>query len=940
MTRRLPLLRHLVPFLVLALGIAAAEGVLAAPGDIDPTFGTGGTARIHTGFGDDFGNAMLPLAGDGCLVAGSTQEGGTGQIFVAQYLSNGALNSSFGTGGVSRLNPPPGQSGVGASCLTLQADGKIVVGGSVSSTPVVARFLSNGTPDSTFGTNGLVTLPGVYAAAIAGVAMQGSKIVIGGGFRAGTKYHFGLIRLNSNGSLDTTFDGDGIVSTPMLVESFARALLLQSDGKIVLAGNAANTSLKNEVAVVRYNADGTLDTGFDGDGKTTIAVGPGGSYVYALANQDTRLLVAGMTQSTSSGPFNALLIRYNANGTLDPTFGPASGTGILIQPVGAYDDAFRGVAVTYNSRGSVNGIIAAGSTAATSGNTSDVLVCRYLVTGALDTSFDGDGIVVTSTSSRQDQAYGMALLGSKILLVGYSGFGATDADVVLLRYVATGGALDTGLDGDGIRIHDIGDEYAGAASIGVAPDGKVVLTGTISTNPSRGVAARLTPGGAIDTSFGVNGIALFSLPGPGVSVRDHVMQSDGRLLLVGSARGSASSGMLMLRLLPDGALDPSFAAVGHREWSPGAGFCEVTGVALRPDGRSILVGYTGTSGGQAYVGRFDDAGAPDLAFGSNGQVLLQPGGYPASAEGVAIQPDGKLVIVGTTAPTGSSLRILVLRLTANGALDPTFGGSGFVTTDVSPQSDYGTSVEILGDGKIVVSGNQGVTSSASGTCILRFDSHGVPDPTLDGDGIRTQSSGTEKTSVYAVRSMPDGHFLMAGSVTSPGGSSYDQRVLNVRYDGAADPGWSGDGSVTLDFASPSDAASDLALVADGSVLVAGTGGGIVAVTRLAGAFSATGVGDLEPPQLANVGPAWPNPTPLGATLAYTLPAPSTTSAAVFDVAGRRVRLLRSEAVEPEGNRSIHWDGHDENGEEVGRGVYFIRLRAGDQVVARRVVVAR
>jgi len=937
MTPRLLIFHRRILFIVLALAALPVGDTLAAPGDLNTTFGTGGTARIHTGFGDDFGNAMLPLTGGGYLVAGSTQEADRSGFFVAQYLGSGALSTSFGNGGVGRIIAPPEFSSGGATSLALQGDGRIVVAGSCSSTPAVARFLSNGAPDSTFGMNGLLLLNGMTTASIAGVVIQGTRIVIGGGFRSGTVYHFGLIRLNGDGTFDTTFDGDGIVSTPILLESFADALLLQSDGKFVLAGNAKNTSLKKEVAVARYNADGTLDTGFSGDGKATFAVGPGGSYAYALVNQGTKLIVAGATQSTSSGPFNALLIRYNADGSLDPTFGPQSGTGILIQPVGAQDDIFDAVTITYSSRGNINGIVAAGSTAATTGNTSDILVCRYLLTGALDTAFDGDGIAITATSNRQEQARGIAILDSKILLAGYTGFGGSDPDVVLLRYVLANGALDPTLDGDGIRIHDIGDEYAAATSVGVASDGKVILSGTLGTNPSRVAVVRLTPVGTMDTTYGVNGIALFSVAGYGTSAADHVIQPDGRLLVVGSTSASASSASLALRLMPNGTLDTSFATVGYRQWGL-TGFNQATGVALRPDGRSVVVGFTTAAGGQIFVGGFDAAGVPDLALGGFNGLYLQPGGFPASANDVALQPDGKIVIVGSQAPTGGSNRILVMRLTATGALDPTFNGTGFVTVDVSPQSDYGTAVAILADGKIVVSGNHGVTSSTSGTCLLRYDAAGHPDATLDGDGVLVRPINTERVSVNAMLGTPAGNFLEAGVVSPAGVSSYDQRILGCRYDGVTDFGWSGDGTLTLDFASTADQATDLALTPDGEVLVAGQAGGLFAVTRLQGGFAASAVEDAAPRPPSEVGPAWPNPTPLGATVAFTVPAPMLASAAVFDVTGRLVRRLVTDTVMPEGNQSVVWDGRDESGAAAGRGVYFIRLRLGDQVAARRVVV--
>jgi len=162
------------------------------------------------------------------------------------------------------------------------------------------RYNANGSLDTSFGTGGIVTTPigNSNDASALGIQSDG-KIVVAGGSSNGSNYDFALVRYNTNGSLDTSFGTGGIVNTPVgSSNDYARTLGIQSDGKIVAAGDSSNGS-KNDFALVRYNANGSLDTSFGTGGIVTTPVGSSGG-AYALAIQsDGKIVAAGSSNGST-----------------------------------------------------------------------------------------------------------------------------------------------------------------------------------------------------------------------------------------------------------------------------------------------------------------------------------------------------------------------------------------------------------------------------------------------------------------------------------------------------------------------------------------------------------------------------------------------------------------------------------------------------------------
>jgi len=349
-------------------------------GSLDPSFGGGdGMVATDVSADADWGQAVV-VQGDGkILVAGYSNHASNKDIFVLRYDSDGTLDATFGTGGIVTLDFA-GQNDA-AKAIALQADGKILVAGSVSGASewLLARYDTDGSLDTSFDGDGMVTLDVSGTDWGTDVVVQpDGKILIGGRAMVSGDYTFAVARYDSGGSLDATFGGgDGIAQVDVATGSdFGEGIALQTDGKILQTGY--NTT-SGELIVVRWDSAGVLDTSFDSDGIVTTDIAGGDDFGEAIAVQaDGKLLVAGYHNNGTDDDFAA--VRYNSDGSLDTSFG--GGDGIVTTPIGSGTD--QGLALAILPDGSS---VLVGKSH--NGTDDDVALVRYTSDGALDTDLDG-----------------------------------------------------------------------------------------------------------------------------------------------------------------------------------------------------------------------------------------------------------------------------------------------------------------------------------------------------------------------------------------------------------------------------------------------------------------------------------------------------------------------------------------------------------------------
>jgi uncharacterized delta-60 repeat protein len=306
-------------------------------GSLDTTFGTGGIVTTSIGSGNAIANA-LGIQSDGrILAAGKSFNGSNDNFALVRYNTDGSLDTTFGTGG--KVTTSIGSGYAGAYALGIQSDGRILAAGYYADGGnydfALVRYNTDGSLDTTFGIGGIVTTPtgsGYDIAYSLGIQPDG-RILAAGSSHYASNYNFALVRYNTDGSLDTTFGTGGIVTTSIGIgDSEALALGIQSDGRIVAAGKSPDGS-NYDFALVRYNTNGSLDTTFGTDGIVTTPIGSGWDYANALGiGSDGRILAAG--KSFNGSNYDFALVRYNADGSLDTTFGTS---GIVTTPIGSYD---------------------------------------------------------------------------------------------------------------------------------------------------------------------------------------------------------------------------------------------------------------------------------------------------------------------------------------------------------------------------------------------------------------------------------------------------------------------------------------------------------------------------------------------------------------------------------------------------------------------------
>jgi len=401
------------------------------------------------------------------------------------------------------------ESSAFGNSVAAQRDGKIVVAGSAEVGRVdqfaLVRYNSDGSLDTTLNDNGKVTTAvGTGTCKGEGVAVQGDgKIVVAGySFNAGGQSCFTVLRYRADGSLDTSFADSGKLTTCIAKHSSAESVAIQSDGKIVVAGNLFIDSNNNDFAVVRYNVNGTFDTSFNKTGKATADFGPDDHGHSVAVYRDGRIVVAGYT--TNSSKERCALACFKVNGSLDTSF---NGTGKVTTDFSGDGNAEgQGVAVQTDGK-----IVVVGY--ATAGGVEKFALARYNTDGTPDTSFGGTGRVMTAVGISASNATGVALQkDGKIVVAGYAVNNSGRVyDFACLRY-NTDGSLDPSFGDDGKVTTTVGQDGGKANTVAVQSDGKIIVAGSASAGDNNEFAvARYNASGKLDMSFNSAGNVLTAI---------------------------------------------------------------------------------------------------------------------------------------------------------------------------------------------------------------------------------------------------------------------------------------------------------------------------------------------------------------------------------------------------------------------------------------------
>ena len=588
---------------------------------------------FNPGSGADNTISAISVQADGKILIGGnfTTYNGTAINRIARLNSDGTLDASFvvGVGADNTVTE-----------ILLQADGKIIIGGtflnySGTAQNRITRLNTDGSIDAGF------TIGTGFNNAVSSLAIQpDGKIIVGGGF---TNYNGTarnrIIRLNTNGTLDASFligtGSNGSVNT----------IMIQPDGKLALGGTFTTYNGTARSRVARINTDGTLDASFNpGTGAN--------STIEALAIQaDGKLLAAGAVTVYNTSVVN-YLTRLNSNGTKDVVFNPGNSANNVINDIGIQSNGKILIAGTFTS---YNGVAI-------------TRLARLNVDGSLDASFNpgtGANSTINAIAIQND---------GKIIIAGaFTNYGGTARNYI--ARVNVNGSIDASFNpGTGAS--------AAINKVAIQADGKIVIAGTFLTFNGTTVnrVARLNTDGSLDAGFTMG-------TGFNNTVSSLLIQTDGKILLGGVfTTYNGATNNRIIRLNTDGTADAGFTS--------GTGSNNtVNAIELQTDGKILIGGaftnYNGT--GRNRIARLNTDGTLDASFtpgtGANNTVTY-----------IALMSDNKIAIAGSFTTYSGTARARIALLNPTGILDAGFNpGAGAANTI--------NSVKIQSDGKILVAGS-------------------------------------------------------------------------------------------------------------------------------------------------------------------------------------------------------------------------------------------
>lgn len=745
--------------LLFILALLPAGAVFSAT--LDPSFSP--VLRDFGSSGAGFSSAYTStVQADGKILVGGrfTVANGVARSGVVRFNADYTLDSSFNAGDFSLAEAGLYSTTGGAiNTIKVQADGKILIGGGFyRGNDFTLRALERLNPDGSTDPTFAPAPAQLINAEIGDLEIQpDGKIVVGGNFEVtvanpatGLNVTFrNLARINPDGSFDFGFTGNGY--------EYSDNIVLQPDGKIVVGNSQYSPSPGGGIAVVRYNANGTLDT--------TLATITDGFGIEALERQaDGKFLVAGNINFVN-GVFRKRVARLNANGGLDPTFE------VVDTLNGTVNDLFL------EAGGS---ILIVGDFFIFDGVVTQYYVARLTSSGARDSSFNIERRISGIPVDVNLLSDGRFLLGGALPVVAdLVSFNTFYEDLVVVN---GSGDID-----ESLAINFSVTEQGGVFHTAQQPDGKILLGGEFqyAENLVRRSLVRYNTDGSLDLSFD---------PQRNLSiVSSFALQPDGKII---TADGGAS--VILHRVNSNGSLDASFTSPFVPFSASIQARTVVRTVVLQPDGK-ILVGgklITGSATSPTLSGlvRLNSDGSRDTSF----QIVFARGGT-TFVDDLALQPDGKVVYGGdfTNISNDASYRYLA-RVNADGTLDSAFrpAAPGAVAE-----------LELQSDGKIVFGGAFGA--------LLRINGDG----TADGFNVPVNET------ISALALQPGNQILVGGRFTSINNVPRD-RIARLQPDGAVDPNFNLSANSTVHHISAQN---------DGRILFGGQFTRINGLSRIAAA---------------------------------------------------------------------------------------------------------
>jgi uncharacterized delta-60 repeat protein len=411
-----------------------------------------------------------------------------------------------------------------------------------------------------------------------------------------------------------------------------------------------------------------------------------------------------------------------------------------------------------------------------------LLATSFLAPAAFALPPGGDGARITiPVTGTDDAAYAAAIDDAGNIVMA----GATSNGQAALAGITRGGQLDSAFGTAGVVLYNLSTSTDSLLALVRLNDGRYVGCGAYFTPGTANdfVVARFMSDGSFDTTFNGTGYAVtpFLLSGPGGNLFDQcnavAVDTDGSIIAAGVTDADGPPHVAVARYTADGAPDAGFGSGGLLDINAGAsanGSSEAHALLIQPDGKLLIAGYaTGSANSDFLVMRLLEDGAFDATFGTGGITRTPIGGGEDIANAMVLQPDGRIVVAGTSVITDNRHDFAIARYTNTGALDATFGIVGVTTTPVGPGDDVAYALVRMPWGRYVAAGSARISTSAAGTdlALVSYNADGTLDRYFGHLGIRTLDVSGDSTSVdatYALVADIAGEHFWALGTAAPG----------------------------------------------------------------------------------------------------------------------------------------------------------------------------
>jgi uncharacterized delta-60 repeat protein len=767
----------------------------------DAGFGANGTVRIGGGREDETVRSLALLPGGKILAAG--RYAGDLSFIMARYHPNGQLDASFGTNGKTAFHL--GRNYGEAKEILLFPDGRFILGASSGEAPGIkevfslVRFLPDGSPDGTFGTNGVAkgaSSPDLFDKLNAIVLQPDGKIVAAGS----TNYINGpdslqsvtLIRFNADGGIDNTFGINGVVRLPYPDQYYEfNAVTVQADGRIIAAG-----SNFDKIIVARFEPNGSPDNTFGANGVQFLQYSAAGKTrcraISLLPNG--KILLGGWCYDYW---FNngAVAIRLLSDGSPDPDFG----IGISGMAFIHCDYQLNTSSMTLQNDGKI--VLAAAGLNNDPWPTTGIF--RFLPDGTPDSSFAQYGEWVSAVGNENSALHAVHATPDGKILAGGVSKKYLDCDFTLLR-LQNDGTPDPAFGDNGLVITDFGWGYDWPVSVHQRPDGKVLYAGKAYASGTlvvqdKCLLSQFLADGTPDTGFGNGGRDTF----PCGDLKTVILQQDGKIL---AGTDSYWDGYVrpvsIFRRLPNGGPDSAFGQFGQVDSLFGNYFAPIVIQAgVLSNGKIVVAGRVSRPGTNRdfILTCLNTDGSRDLSFGDNGFVLVDFNNKNDEVYGLAVQSDDKIVLSGI-ALSGSPAKqdVVVMRFHPDGTFDNTWGQNGILLDDFEAPVGEGISyMTFTPEGKLLLAVQCQITIDTSyedavfENVFACYNTDGSPDISFGNSGkvvipINAPFAGSRY--IRQIRFFPNGKFITA-ELLPPVSMNFDSFTIELkRYlpDGSAD----------------------------------------------------------------------------------------------------------------------------------------------------------